>query len=125
MLERLALGLAALVCVLTTLVFYWRIRAHRAETITADPPGGRSPHRVTARTPQPYSLGTGRVPLERSSGGPARRRRLTPLPATPWRAAALIHWRRIIEDVFERLDAILAHEADRRKAKAIEDQWAS
>ena len=72
MLERIALGLAVLVCALTTLVFYWRIRAHRAETTTADPPGGRSPHRGTARTPQPYSLGTGRVPWERSSGGPAR-----------------------------------------------------
>ena len=126
MLECISLGLAALVCVLTTLVFYWRVRAHRAGTTTAGQPGrGRSPPRVPARAPQPYALGAGRVPLERSSAGPARRRRPTPLPATPWRVAALIHWRRIIEDVFERLDVILAYEADCRKAKAIQDQWAS
>ena len=121
MLERLALGLAALVCVLTTLVFYWRVRAHRAETTTAPQPRGRSPTSGTAPT-QPYLLGPGHAPSARGSGGQPRRRRATPLPATTSRAAALIHWRRIIEDVFTRLDHILAQGANHRKAKTIQDQ---
>ena len=108
------------------LILYIVIIYLSAETARGDRTlRGRSPQRPPGREPQPYALGNSQVPQERSSHSPARRRRQTPLPATPWRVAALIHWRRIIEDVFERLDVILAYEADCRKAKAIQDQWAS